>query len=277
MIFVGGTGRSGTTIVGKVLEQYAKLTVLFEPRFLTDPQGLMDYLTNPNVTADQVGEALQAKFLPKLLNNFLLRTNLASPAHVYKAKVVAALWLKATRTAAPRSEQVRRFTLSMARLYRRDASFHTLVYKEPHVILWARALLVPFPGAHLVHLIRDPRDVCASVLGVNWGPQTPEDFVPWYLTLSRNAWEHMQGYPQEQYHVLSLEALVDDPEHQIAALYSWLNLHPPHKVILAGAKLIEQSQAHIGRYQEDLTPEMAESINAACQESYQQWLDLSIA
>lgn len=276
MIFVGGTGRSGTTIVGQVLAQYAKLTVLFEPRFMTDPQGLMDYLTNPNITVDQVGEVLRTKFLPKMLNNFVLHTDLESPAHVYRDKVVADKWARAVQFPT-RRDHVRWFLLNMARLYRRDASFCTLVYKEPHVILWGRALLVPFPGAHLVHLIRDPRDVCASVLQVNWGPQTPEDFVPWYLTISNNAWEHMQGYPEEQYHVLSLEALVADPERQVSELYQRLDLHPPRKAVLAGAKLIEHSQAHIGRYSEDLTPEMAEAINTACQESYQRWLDLSIA
>jgi hypothetical protein len=52
----------------------------------------------------------------------------------------------------------------------------------PHNILYARTLLESFPGSILIHLVRDPRAVAASVIPLDWGPASPRDAARWWLT-----------------------------------------------------------------------------------------------
>jgi hypothetical protein len=44
-VFVGGTGRSGTTILARVLGQHANFSMVpVEARFIVDRHGLIDFL-----------------------------------------------------------------------------------------------------------------------------------------------------------------------------------------------------------------------------------------
>lgn len=39
-----------------------------------------------------------------------------------------------------------------------------------------------YPDAKFIHIVRDPRAVGASVLKLEWGPNTPRDFAHWWAT-----------------------------------------------------------------------------------------------
>ena len=43
-VFIGGTGRSGTTILSKVLSQHENILQLVETRFIIDPDGIIELI-----------------------------------------------------------------------------------------------------------------------------------------------------------------------------------------------------------------------------------------
>jgi hypothetical protein len=70
MILVGGTGRSGTSITKKVLEQHPGAASLpFEYRFIIDPDGLVDFYASLSVTWSPYLADRRLKRLDRFLTN----------------------------------------------------------------------------------------------------------------------------------------------------------------------------------------------------------------
>ena len=63
-----------------------------------------------------------------------------------------------------------------------------LVIKEPHLIRCARQMKVMLPSLKIIHIIRDPRDIYASIRGLPWGPNNAKEFVIWYNAIMEDAW-----------------------------------------------------------------------------------------
>ena len=66
VILIGGTGRSGTTILRKIIENHRDVATIPEWRFLSDPDGILEYLhilENSNAfTGDQAFKRLETLF-----------------------------------------------------------------------------------------------------------------------------------------------------------------------------------------------------------------------
>lgn len=70
MIFVGGTGRSGTSIVKEVIANHPEAASLpFEYRFIIDPDGLVDFYASHTATWSPYMADRRLKRLEHLLNN----------------------------------------------------------------------------------------------------------------------------------------------------------------------------------------------------------------
>ena len=63
--------------------------------------------------------------------------------------------------------------------------------KTPHNLLNASLIENVFPDSKYIHVSRDPRAVVASLLKMNWGPDSLQDAVSWYKAYAVS-WKHEQ-------------------------------------------------------------------------------------
>jgi Sulfotransferase family len=159
-VFIGGCGRSGTTFLAALLGGHPQVIAPPEAQFVV--RGLS--------AADRGPASEQAaRFTQVLREDWRLR-----------------LWgLPDDRAFARAGSTPGEIMSGLAQTY---AATHgkplatVWVDHSPNNILYGKTLLEAFPESVMVHLVRDPRGVAASVLPLDWGPASPRDAARWWLS-----------------------------------------------------------------------------------------------
>lgn len=111
-----------------------------------------------------------------------------------------------------------------------------VVEKTPGHAVWGEEILEVFPEARVVHLVRDPRDVTASMLAANltwgdhWAPDSAYDAAWWWrdhVAAGRSVAGLTDGY-----HELTYEDLWSDTASELSRLLRWAGLDAPDGVVL---------------------------------------------
>lgn len=118
---------------------------------------------------------------------------------------------------------------ALGRLVRDETEL--ILDKTPDHALWCEALLTVFPEAWVLHLVRDPRDVVASLLdaGKSWGG----GWAPTSAYHAAWSWcEHVRAARAasaltERHREIRYEDLHADTETEIKRLLAWLSLDAP--------------------------------------------------
>lgn len=104
-----------------------------------------------------------------------------------------------------------------------DAARHD---KSCHVLVLHRrmdALLALRPGVKIIHLVRDPRDVARSSIGMGWTGNTWYGVDHWIGT--EREWEaHAGALASDQVFTLQYEALLRAPEDTLRQLFDFIDL-----------------------------------------------------
>jgi hypothetical protein len=95
--------------------------------------------------------------------------------------------------------------------------------KMPEYVFHVEELASEFPGSHIVHIIRDPRDVAASVHRAGWRPSLTEAAQFWKKRVSA-ARSGGRRIDDHRYHEIKYEALVQNPAEELAKLSEDLDL-----------------------------------------------------
>jgi hypothetical protein len=95
--------------------------------------------------------------------------------------------------------------------------------KNADHVLRLTALDALFPEARIVHVIRDGRDVAASILELGWARTIEEAALQWRLQVQR-ARQVGRLLPSIRYHELRYEDLVTDPEATVRRLCTAVDL-----------------------------------------------------
>jgi hypothetical protein len=82
-----------------------------------------------------------------------------------------------------------------------------------------------YPDARFIHIIRDGRDVARSITRQEWGPNTIEGAASeWRDSVSNGRAASGSTLTPAQYREVRYEALLADPEPEIAGIHSFLSL-----------------------------------------------------
>jgi hypothetical protein len=245
-IFVGGTGRSGTTIVAKILGAHPAYHMIpFELRFLSDKGGLCDLVD---------GKVDFATFAWK----FLDRWSVAGPSSG-KRRLVTPTWQRAALRELQRGIKVDRAAASARFVHRIvdqsavDKGASGWIEMTPGNVHVAPALARMWPKAKLVHAVRDGRDVACSVTPLTWGPRTYEDSLAWWAASLADAFEACATAPAGFVHTLRMEALLGmDRDAQLASLLAFVGLDEAPSVREFFDGTATAARANLGRWRTDI-------------------------
>ena len=162
-----------------------------------------------------------------------------------------------------------------------------VVEKTPLNLLAFKDLAILFPEAKFIHVVRDGRDVVASLLQRDWrDPQTGAPFA--HVTDARAAagyWSGLAGIGRQaeltidnpqRFHVLPYERLVNKPAQTLHALFEFLEEPFDDRVMqfydneipLVGIECESRprlakpiSDDCVGRWRADLSPEQIDMVN----------------
>jgi Sulfotransferase family len=280
LVFVGGTGRSGTHILSHLLDHHSRFHgVPIECRFHCNPKGLADVVTAKTT----VGE-----FLRKLRGYWWHRVRVGDRVYV------RARWRALGRgqdrglhtiIAADRFEAaVSRFEATQANDLI-DAS-RTLFYDLLHplaaeagkpalvemscfTIAAAPGLARIFPEARFVHSVRDGRDSGSSKVGLRQKPHHPTDVrsgIRFWADRLRQAEEGVRALSdaeRERLEVISLDDLVwGDREDSYARLLDFLGVVDERPMRGFFDSEMNSGAAHRERWREGLSESEQIAISA---------------
>lgn len=192
-IFVGGAGRSGTTLLRVILDSHPNIAC------------------GPELTVTPI--------LAELWHGF--QTTHQSPLKEYLL------------TPADINQIFGQMILALVEKYRIEAGKKRIAEKSPNNVFFFQHLNHIFPESPLIHMIRDGRDVVCSLLTMNWiNPQTgePIDYTRdirkaaeyWVgaVQVGRNAGKISSISPK--YMELRYEDVVSDPAPTLKMLFSFI-------------------------------------------------------
>jgi hypothetical protein len=199
-IFIGGCGRSGTTLLGAILGAHSDCVCPPESHFKI---GVLRTCRAEDGTID-LEEALS--FI-RMHWRFKLWNLEVDPRRAPDSSYADLLrWLVAS--------------------YAQDRGMDggTWVDHTPENVNYAPLLLELFPEAKLVHIVRDGRAVANSILPLDWGPNTVIEAAPWWRETVREGLALEETLPADQIVRVTYEDLVYEPEPTVRRLCEGLGL-----------------------------------------------------
>ena len=251
-VFVGGTGRSGTTVMGDLLgfHEDIRTSVPIEIKFLANKSGLLQLVFGRDTPSNQpkisifnlraqrirrISEKakfakIQVEFLDRIWNSWWDID--APPPHgrglqsgISKVRLEFLINRLISNLRINRVWAARRFMHDFISSQNDHAGQKYWVETTPLNIAQARRILKLFPDALFINMVRDPRDVIASLLTKNWGPTTPLEGLEWIEKRLRDAHEALAPIPANQKITIALEDLaINNRLQSYQAVLKFLNL-----------------------------------------------------
>ncbi len=265
-IFIGGCGRSGTTLLADMLGSHEALSPIYETDFVPAILGMLMRRDGDDLAPDLEGIRSYMEEWSRPLPH---RPHSKHEGERYRHGPHYVLFsrdeaLEATETLCRRAadgDPVNAFRDFVLGLFARHAEHDGKPYwvnKTPSYVLIFPLLRTLFPDARFLHCLRDPRDTARSIAGRPWGPDT--------ITEAGQYWAHQveKGIRFGNEHpgqtaVVRYEDLVLQPGRTLSNLLAWLGLeaggHALAGAYFSGAQ--EPHAARIGAWKNHLTAEEA--------------------
>ena len=211
LLFVGGTGRSGTHVVSKILGSHSSYRkVPNEARFHTDPGGY------PDVLAGRTGPDLFAyRLRHHWWRNFEARRLTFRGLHRYvpRRRLDAATDSFLRRFGTEPEAALRQLFFDLLWPLATEWSKSGLIEQSCDTVAEAGTLAALFPEARFIHVVRDGRDVAASRVGqARWltYPRTIDQGLDWWQARIRRIDAGVRAAGGDRVRAVSLDDLVTD-------------------------------------------------------------------
>lgn len=181
-VFVGGEGRSGTTLLRVMLDAHPAISCGPESHFLTDP-------------------AFQ-----EFHRHFKRTWHRRAESYGYGASDVDDLF--------------RDFARNWFETYMRRQGKTRWADKTPQTIRVLPYLWELFPEARFVHMIRDGRDVACSIIPQRWGPNNVKDAAKRWVSCIENGVRHRAD--TARYLEVRYEHLVEHSERELRRICAFI-------------------------------------------------------
>ena len=265
LLFVGGTGRSGTHVVSKILNNHSRFhKVPNEARFHTDPGGFPDVLagrTGPDLFIWRLRHHWYKNFEParrsfRGLHRYVPRRRLdaASAAFLrrFELEPEAAcrqlffdlLWPLATAAAKP-----------------------GLIEQSCDVVAEAPTLARLFPEAKFIHVVRDGRDAAASRVGQAHRltyPRSMTQGLDWWEARIRRIDAGVQAVRPGLVYPVSLDELVaGDRRRSYRLMRRFAGLRNEDQMFGYFRRRVNDDNAHLERWRTSVPARKRAEVDAA--------------
>lgn len=248
-IFVGGTGRSGTTVTARILDAHpANHMVGKEVRFLSGDGGLCDLVE---------GQTGFGRFSKRVREQWFDRGDGEGlQALMDRAVVEDALERLRRDVDVDRLAAAAAFTHRLLDPLAAAAGAQRWIEMTPGNVYVAPTLLRMFPDMRLVHSVRDGRDVACSVAPLAWGPDDLDDALDWWAAGLERASKATEAVPPDRLLVIRMEDLVaNDREASYGRLLAFAGLEDNPAMRSYFEDRATAERAHIGRWESDVPPD----------------------
>ena len=273
-VFSGGVGRSGTTIVGRILKNHTEVFVgsPFEVKFITEAHGLIDlvfgqrtflptqisrkgYFFSKLSKRDPI-KLRFVKFRNRIYEDWWIRTNrLGKPSGLHRALDIDQMedLLDALGSALDSPvEAARNFLFGYVTHHHKWQGQSFWMDTTPANIMYADFIHRIFPEAKFIEMRRNALDNISSVLKEPWGPNDPDRAIKWWWDRVALATEAKKAIPSSHHLTLLLENLVlEDRENCYRKLISHLGIPDELKMRRYFDSEVTPERAHFGRWQSD--------------------------
>ncbi len=269
LLFIGGTGRSGTHVLAKILGSHSYYRkVPNEARFHTDPGGF------PDVLRGQTSPELFVWRLRKhWYRNFEITRMSFRGIHRYvprqRLDAACEAFLRRCERQEPEAACRQLFFDLLWPLAAEEAS-SGLIEQSCDVVAEAPTLGLLFPEAKFLHVVRDGRDTAASRVGqARWltRPRTMKQGLEWWEGRIRRIDEGARGVEPGRVYPVSLDELVGGDRRRIYRLTRrFAGLRNEEAMLNYFQNRVKDRNAHLERWRENVPKRHQDEIEAEYRE-----------
>ncbi|NCX76576.1 MAG: sulfotransferase [Actinobacteria bacterium] len=282
-IFSGGVGRSGTTIVGRILRKHSDVLAgsPFEIKFITEVNGLVDLvfgqrhflptqISRRGYLLSKVGQfdpikVRFHKFKRRISEDWWKRKNrLGNESGIHRAVSARDLDLLLDELESSLDSPIkaaRTFLFGYVRKHRKWTGESFWMDTTPANMMYADFIYRLFPEAKFIEMRREPLDNIASVLKEPWGPNDPARAILWWKDRISLATSAKERVPQENHLTLQLEELVSTARNKsYETLISHIGIQDESQMRDFFEFEVSGHRANIGRWKTDF-PNPDEFLN----------------
>jgi hypothetical protein len=253
--FIGGSGRSGTTLLFQVLSKHPDAFGILETQIF--PIAIFQFIDG-KIPTSRCMEVLDFCLSDKRK----LSDALISIYMQLRPQIDALLF----NSAVPEIDKVRGLSELVFARPAFLANKRTVVEKSPGIVRFAARMKRALPNAKFVNIHRDPRDVFSSMRTFSWGPKTVTHFCEEYVKGASESLRDCEAIGTKDYRVVSMEALLANPKPHVEALWQFFDLDTRPELVEEAVALISTKNANLSRWKTDLSAVDAETIERACRD-----------
>ncbi|HEY8466418.1 MAG TPA: sulfotransferase [Solirubrobacterales bacterium] len=262
IVFVGGTGRSGTHVVARLIGRHALYCAIpVECRFHVDPDGF------PGLLA---GKVSKRRFLRRMRGFWWrgFQTNRMRGMYrfVPRERYDAALEAFDERFDDDPEAACRQLFLDLLMARAHDRGRAGIVEQSCDVIAQAPTLVRLFPEAKFIHVVRDGRDASASRVAQTRGivyPRTRRQGLQWWERRIRAIDAGARAIPEGRLLELSLDELVEGPRRgALAPIAHFVGVRPGKRLRRFYYGQMRADRGNFERWRRDLSERKAADIDA---------------
>ena len=275
-LFVGGSGRSGTTIAVNLLHKHSEVhsSMPREVKYLTSRFGLIDLIYGRPISLEEgltgVRNNLVARALPIIgkskINLFQKNMRgtwwsevgkkgkdrgLVQGITAQSLDAALATFISGFKGQPIETARNLFYELSNQQIKRSEVKY--FADSTPVNMMQANFLQQLFPEARYLNMVRDGRDVAYSVSAEKWGPSDPYQALDWWAKRVLKAEQALIGIPKNHRVTLRLEDLVvREREKSLEIILDFLGIGPEEKLKAFFDLELTKEKLHQGLWQKEL-------------------------
>jgi len=249
-IFIGGTGRSGTGVLNRLVGSHSAYRNFRELQFHSAGRGGLPSLLSGEMSLDD--------FVTQMRREWFEGNAGGGRGHglrglITREELDEALELFGGQFGDDAFGAAAELVSSVVRHRLRESGKPSWVEASPTNAHAARSLARCFPEATFLHAVRDGRDVAVSIANQPWGPSDYLSALKTWDRRLREAEEVLRALPAERVHRVQLEGLVEPGrEERYEELLAFLDLRDEPAMRSYFNEQVTADRARVGRWRSEL-------------------------